>query len=137
MNIPNLLRKSIKEGMIGSEDVYIGNFFDRMESMLSRDGISINQNRLLRMTILLGFTVQTDYFITAIRSDVIDIDKEHCGCQIIDFTIHFTLSVVNKEVEKIKKYLDLATELKKVWNIKVTVVSLVVGVMGRLAIMLE
>ena len=53
------------------------------------------------MTILLGFTVQTDHFITAIRSDVIDIDKEHCGCQIIDFTIHFTLSVVNKEVEKI------------------------------------
>ena len=89
------------------------------------------------MTILLGFTVQTDHFITAIRSDVIDIDKEHCGCQIIDFTIHFTLSVVNKEVEKIKKYLDLATELKKVWNIKVTVVSLVVGVMGRLAIVLE
>ena len=89
------------------------------------------------MTILLDFTVQTDHFITAIRSDVIDIDKEHCECQITDFTIHFTLRVVNKEVEKIKKYLDLATELKKVWHIKVTVVSLVVGVVGRPAKVLE
>ena len=34
--------------------------------------------------------------------------------------------VDDKEVEKIEKYLDLARELKKVWNMKVTVVPLVV-----------
>ena len=80
MNIPNLLRKSIKEGTIGSEDEFIGNFSKRMESILSQNGISINQNQLLRMTILLGFIVQADHFITAGRPDVIAIDNEHYEC---------------------------------------------------------
>ena len=55
---------------------------------------------------------------------MIAIDKEHHECQIIDFTIPYDARVDDKEVEKIEKYLDLARELKKVWNIKVTVVPL-------------
>ena len=45
--------------------------------------------------------------------------------------------VDDKEVEKIEKYLDLARELKKMWNNKVTVVPLVVGVLGTPAKALE
>ena len=47
-----------------------------------------------------------------------------------DFAIPFDARVDDKEVEKIEKYLDLARELKKVWNMKVTVVPLVVGALG-------
>ena len=73
--------------------------------------------------ILWGFTLFycTDrHFITARRPDMIFIDKEHDKCQIIDFAIPYDTRVDDKEVEKIKKYLDLARKLKKVWNMKVT-----------------
>ena len=35
-----------------------------------------------------------------------------------------------KEREKKDKYLDLARELKKLWNIKVTIVPIVIGALG-------
>ena len=35
-----------------------------------------------------------------------------------------------KENEKRDKYLDLARELEKLWNIKVTVIPIVIGVLG-------
>ena len=57
VNVPNLLRKSIKEGMIGSEDVLIGKFMERMEIMLIQTGMSINQKRSLRMTRVKSFAI--------------------------------------------------------------------------------
>ena len=35
-----------------------------------------------------------------------------------------------KESEKRDKYLDLAKELKKLWNMKVTVIPIVIGALG-------
>ena len=35
-----------------------------------------------------------------------------------------------KECEKREKYLDLARELKKQWNMKVTIVPIVIGALG-------
>ena len=61
---------------------------------------------------------------------MIFIDKEHHECQIIDFAIPYDTRVDDKEIEKIEKYFYLARELKKVWNMKVTVVPLVVGALG-------
>ena len=52
--------------------------------------------------------------------------KRRYKCQIIDFTIPYGTKIDDKEVKKIEKYLDLARKLKKVWNMKVTVVPLVV-----------
>ena len=83
------------------------------------------------------FTVQTDRFITARRPDMILIDKKHHECQIIDFAIPYDTRGDDKEVEKIERYLDLARELKKVWNMKVIVVPLVVGALGTPAKELE
>ena len=87
--------------------------------------------------ILWDFTVQIDHVITARRPDIIFIDKEHHKCQIIDFAIPYDARVDGKEVEKIEKHLDLARELKKVWNMKVTVVPLVLGPLGTPAKALE
>ena len=52
--------------------------------------------------------------------------KRRYKCQIIDFTIPYGTRVDDKEVKKIEKYLDLARKLKKLWNMKVIVVPLVV-----------
>ena len=80
----------------------------------------------------------TDHIITARRPDIIFIDKKHHECQIIDFLIiPYNTRVDDKEVEKIEKYLDLARELKKLWNMKVIVVRLVVGALGTPAKELE
>ncbi len=37
-----------------------------------------------------------------------------------------------KESEKKDKYLDLSRELKKLWNMKVTIVSIVIGALGTI-----
>ena len=52
-----LLRKSIKEDMIGSEGVFIGKFVEQVESMLNQNGMSINQKRSLRMTLVKPFGI--------------------------------------------------------------------------------
>ena len=39
--------------------------------------------------------------------------------------------------EKLGKYLDLAKELKKSWNMKMTVISLIVGALGTISKALE
>ena len=67
---------------------------------------------------------------------MIFIDKEHHKCQIIDLDIPYDTRADEKEVEKIEKYLDLA-RVKKVWNMKVIVVPLVVGALGIPAKALE
>ena len=104
-----------------------------MESILNQNGMSINQNQSLRMTckILCDSTVHTHHFIIAKRPDMIFIDKEHNEYQIIDFGSPYDTRVDDKEVEKIEKHLNLAGELKKVWNMKVTLVPLVVGTLGN------
>ena len=91
---------------------------------------------IIIITIII-FTVHSGHFITARRPDMIFIDKKNHECQIIDFDIPYDTRVDDKEVEKIEKYLDLARELKKVWNMKVMVVPLVVGALDTPAKELE
>ena len=37
-----------------------------------------------------------------------------------------------KECEKRDKYLDLARELKRLWNMKVTIIPIVIGTLGTI-----
>ena len=55
----------------------------------------------------------------------------------IDFAIPYGTRVDHKEVEKIEKYLNLARELKKMWNTKAPVVLFVVAALGTPAKALE
>ena len=48
-------------------------------------------------------------------------------CQIVDFAALADHWGKLKECEKRDKYLDLARELKKLWNMKVTVIPIVIG----------
>ena len=52
-------------------------------------------------------------------------------CQFINFAIPVDQQRVKlKENEKRDEYLDLARELKKQWNLKETVIPLVIGMFG-------
>ena len=59
-----------------------------------------------------------------------DRQQEKTTCWIVDFTILADLRVKLKENEKRDKYLDLLRELKILWNMKVMVIPIVIGVFG-------
>ena len=54
--------------------------------------------------------------------------KEKRTCKIVDFAVPADHRIKLKESEKKDNYLDLAWELKKLWNIKVTILLTVIGV---------
>ena len=53
-------------------------------------------------------------------------------CKIVDFAVPADHRIKLKECEKRDKYLDLARELKKLWNMKVTIVPIVIGAFGTI-----
>ena len=52
-------------------------------------------------------------------------------CKTVDFAVLVEHRINLKEYEKKDKYLDLARELKKLWNMKVTIVPIVIGAFGN------
>ena len=49
----------------------------------------------------------------------------------MDFAVPADLRLKLKEVEKKDKYLDLARELKKLCNMKVTIIPIVIDALGK------
>ena len=78
------------------------------------------------------FNIQTDHLIPARRPDLIIINKRKRICKIVDFAVSADHRINLKESEKKDKYLDLARELKKLWNMKVTIVPIVIGALGTI-----
>ena len=54
-------------------------------------------------------------------------------CKIVDFSVPVDHRINLRECEKKDKYRDLARELKKLWNIKVTIVPIVIGTFGTIS----
>ena len=79
--------------------------------------------------LLWDFNIQTDHQISARRPDLIIINKKKKKkiCKIVDFAVTADHKIKLKECEKRDKYLDLARELKKLWNMKVTIIPIVIG----------
>ena len=80
--------------------------------------------------ILWYFEIQTDHLISARRPGLMIVNKKRKEkkrtCWIVDFGVPAYHSVKLKEIEKRDKYLDLAREQKKLWNMKVTVIPNVI-----------
>ena len=51
-------------------------------------------------------------------------------CKIVDFAVPADYRIKLKECEKRDKYLDLVRESKKLWNMKVTIIPIVIGAFG-------
>ena len=54
-------------------------------------------------------------------------------CKIVDFAVSADHKINLKEREKKDKDLDVARELKKLWNMKVTIVPIVIGAFGTIS----
>ena len=77
--------------------------------------------------LLWDFNIQTDHLIPARRPDLIIINEKKRICKIVNFAVPADHKINMKKCEKKDKYLDLARELKKLWNMKVTIVLIVIG----------
>ena len=77
--------------------------------------------------ILWDFNVYTDYHISAIRPDIVYINKNARVVSVIDIAVPADCHVKDKEIEKIDKHQDLCLEIQQLRNMRTVVVSVVVG----------
>ena len=83
--------------------------------------------------LLWDFDIQTDHLILTRRPDLIIINKKKRICKIVDFAVPADHKIKLKESEKKDKYLDLARELNKIRNMKVTIIPIVIGAFGTVS----
>ena len=88
-----------------------------------------NPSTCPRKWLLWNFSKQTDPLIPARRPDLIIINKKK---KRESAKLSTLLSRRTTERENEDKYLDLARELKKLWNMKVTIVPIVIGALGKI-----
>ena len=84
--------------------------------------------------LLWDFDTHTDHLISTRRLDLIIINKKKKRkkriCKIVDFAVSADHRIKLKGCEKKDKYFDLARELKKLWNMKLSIVTIVIGAFG-------
>ena len=73
--------------------------------------------------ILWDFEIQSHHLIPARRPNLVIIERKrkrkNRTCRIVDFAVSADHRVKIKENRKRDKYLDLARELKKLWNMRI------------------
>ena len=79
--------------------------------------------------LLLDFEIRTDHCISARRPDLVIVNRKRT-CRIVVFAVAADHRIKLKESKKRDKYLDLARELKKRWNIKMKVIPMVICRLG-------
>ena len=88
---------------------------------------AIKYFRKWRLQNLKGFVLEVQ------RPNFIVVDKKRKTSKISDFLVSGDSRFKEKEKEKIEKYLDLKRELKKIWNVRLKIIPLVVGSLGAIA----
>ena len=102
--------------------------FDHTNKWYMHNPVTVLENEIHKL--LRDFNIQTDHLMLARRLDLIIINKKKRTCQIVDFAVPADHRVKLKESEKKDKYLDLDRELKKLWNMKVMIILVIIGALG-------
>ena len=82
--------------------------------------------------ILWDFPVQTDIQMPHNRPDIILIDHQEKTGFIIDIAVPRDENIKDKEMEKIDKYQPLKIELERLWEVRITVIPVVVRALGAM-----
>jgi len=82
------------------------------------------------VTVLWNQGVHTGREVTANRTDIIIKHKKEKTCTLIDMAIPADRNVVQKEAEKKLKYKNLCIETQRMWNLKCTIVPVIIGATG-------
>jgi hypothetical protein len=82
------------------------------------------------VTVLWNQAVHTDREVTANRTDIIIKNKKEKTYILIDVAISADRNVVQKEAENNLKYKSLCTEIQRMWNLKCTIIPVIIGATG-------
>jgi hypothetical protein len=74
--------------------------------------------------------VYTEREVTANRPDIIITNKKEKTRTLIDVAITADRNVAQKEAEKKLKYKSLYIEIQRMWNLKCTIIPIVIGATG-------
>ena len=103
--------------------------FDHANKWYMHNPVPVLENNTHKL--LCDFDIHTDHRISARRPGLIIINKKKKRiCKIIDFAVPADHRLKLKECEQKDKYLDLVRELKKLWNMQVTIIPIVIGAFG-------
>jgi len=80
--------------------------------------------------VLWNQAVHTDREVTANRPDIIIENIKEKTCTLIDVAIPADRNVVRKEAEKKLKYKGFCTEIQRMWNLKCTLIPVLIGANG-------
>ena len=78
-------------------------------------------------TILWDMPIQTDKEIQANRPVILVMDKKERKCQFIDMSVLSGRNTSIKMTEKLSKYKDLETEIKRMWDMNTTAIPVVIA----------
>ena len=70
--------------------------------------------------------------IQARRPDLTLVDKKKNSVSLIDISVPWDSRVEEKEREKMDKYQDLRLELRRLWEMPVEVVPIIIGALGTI-----
>ena len=82
------------------------------------------------VTVLWNQAVHTDREVTVNRLNIIIKNNKEKICTLIDVAIPAERNVVQKEAEKKLKYKSLCIEILRMWNLKCTIVPVIIGATG-------
>ena len=91
-------------------------------------GVAENEQAKL----LWDYSIRTDRVIQAHRPDLTLIDKIANKVSLIDVAVPWDSRVEMKEREKIEKYQDLRIEIRRIWDMPVEVVPIIIGALGTI-----
>jgi len=80
--------------------------------------------------VLWNQAVHTDREVTANRPDIIIKNKKEKTCTLIEVGIPTDRNVVQKEAEKRLTFKSLCIEMQRMWNLKCTIVPVIIGATG-------
>ena len=93
------------------------------------DPEAIIENDLIKIT--WDATIPTAKFISSNRPDIVLLDKKASMTYIIEVGVPSDYSVLRTERQKVMKYTELATEIKKMWHCKdALIIPVVLGATG-------
>ena len=74
--------------------------------------------------------VHTDREVAIKRPDIIIKNKKETTCTLIDVAIPADRNVVQKEAEKKLKHKSVCMEVQRMWNLKCTIMPVIIGATG-------
>jgi 23S rRNA pseudoU1915 N3-methylase RlmH len=83
-----------------------------------------------KMSQYCGIKQYTDREVRANRPDIIIKNKKEKTCTLIDVAIPADRNVVQREAEKRLKCKSLCIEIKRMWNLKCTIIPVIIGATG-------